>query len=451
MTKENEFIDERKNLSHLSLKIVLSIFVAFLLGMELLLVPIAGTILLMRYGRSPIKSSYITLSILLSFLLMLSIGLAMFREGDYSRSLSSFYSVYILISGTLISAGTIKFLKYRHIKRNIHSSFNEYTLEAFGIFSTKTIFFFFSLLIFGLIYFSVMKQYYLEIPTLLHPLFGKSNVESLRYLSITRIFRADWGFGGFAVPRFIYFARWDTAGAIVVAICGNVAAARYYMKGNMKMFLLIEVISLMLIISTLTRTVTAIYFCFTIILLFWISKKKILVFSTYVCGGALIIFLSSSVYDPANLASFRSYSTNDRFDLYFAAMDVIAEQNPLFGTGYKPKDTSEYQYAIGSHSMVLSYLVRGGLLAASVAIITFWMLPNVLLLKGFSSRDPFIKSMTPFLFRGVMVTCAWTIFQEIDTSVVTFSFILFYLTIMGIWLRKKGNPAPEFPLGPNSR
>ncbi len=418
---------------------VILALVALALGLEYFVIPIAGLTLLYRYGSVRYGSAYsIGIPALVS-VLFLAMSIGVIRDDALNRAPSSLYSIGIIVGAMVFSSGAIRkwYQRYEDDGRP-NDDFRIYLLEKVGSLGVQIIKSSCILFLVGAVYFLVTREPVLRIPTLLMS-FSDSATETLRYLASTRIYRSDWGFGSFAAPRFIYFARWDTAGAIIVALAGNFAAAYYWNSGRRKHFALTELATLFLICTTLSRTVIAIQLATTVLLLIFIIRTKtvVLVVAAYfICLGTLAaIAINSDLVESAS--SFRQYSTNDRFDLYEAAFSQFSESEPLLGVGYKPKESTELEYAVGSHSMILSYLIRSGFVGTFLAVLMFWLIPAFNLTRCAVRGDAFSKTVWPFVARGLLVLSGWTMFQEIDTSILTLTAIMIFLLSVDLFGRPK--------------
>ncbi|WMT86752.1 hypothetical protein NO932_17915 [Pelagibacterium sp. 26DY04] len=412
---------------------VLFAFIALLLGLEILVVPLAGLYLSWTYRSVPYRSSLLLPIAALVLALAAATVIGVVRDGAYDRALSSVYSIGILVGGTLLAIGIIKHLYRQAQNRRDPRDFREVFLGQIGMLSHRLLLFCLLLFGVGVLAFAVTGSEVLSFPTLLSG-FADSDTEMLRYLASTRIYRPDWGFGSFAAPRFIYFARWDTAGAIIVSLTGNLAAAHFWAKGRKRDFVLTEAITILLIVSTLSRTVIGIHIGVSVLTYLWISRNRMVLGSLLLVLASILAGLLPLLADFAS--SFRQYSTSDRFELYGAALSQFIAGDPLLGLGYKPKDDPSLQYAVGSHSMPLSFLTRGGLIALIFATLAFWILPIARGVRSVLSHDPFKRKTAPFWVRGIVVVGAWSLFQEIDTSILTYTAIIIFLLSVDLLSRR---------------
>src|SRR5690606_24011064 len=85
-----------------------------------------------------------------------------------------------------------------------------------------------------------------------------------------------------------------------------------------------------------------------------------------------LTFLFGDFFD--SVAAAREGSTNTRLMSYRLSYELTIENNPLLGIGVKPR-TDSLGIPIGSHSTIFATLVRGGLLACSLAIVAFFISP----------------------------------------------------------------------------
>lgn len=411
-------------------------FLSVLLGIEYFWILTSSIWLTYKCAKSGFKSALnIILSILiLSLTLSATIGWA--RSGEFERILSSIYSLGILVGGGYFGTIALRYFSTRLARSGKQANFRHNAIEVLGRLSSRIILFCFLLLSIGVVYFFATKAPSLSFPTIFHG-FADSRTEMLRYLSNTRIYRQDWGFESFASPRFVYLARWATAGSIIVALSGNFASMYYWVTGKRFLFFIFEILTIVLLLSTLTRS-TILGFSIGSLVLYILLIRNInkRIAAIFLAVLSILFFLFLSQYLTNYIFGFRSYSTEDRLSLYIMAFKQFSEMEPFFGLGFKPKDLSIAEYAIGSHSMLISFLVRGGLIAASLAAIAFWILPARMLLSLALSRDRFQISVWPFFARGLLMLWLWTLVQEIDTSMLTFSCIYIFLLSLDLTSRK---------------
>lgn len=394
---------------------------AVFLGLELFLVPVVAGGLTYRHFRPAVKTASGLAIAALVAVLTGSLLMAVAAGIEASRALSSLYSIVVVTSGYLLVRGL-----WSHVAaaapRDRHPT--AAALITIGTMAETILLICGVSLAGGLSFYLMTGHAALALPTLLYPFDSPTSPEVLRYMASTRIYRADWALGSFAIPRFIYFARWDTAGAIIVGLAATLAGVKQVLTMHRFRLWLYEGLSFVLILSTLSRTVIVAHAVMSAFVFVGFARKKLVAVSILLILFVLLAYLVSFNLDL--LLSFRQYSNEDRLDLYRAALDIIAAQEPLLGSGVKPKDVSQFEYAIGSHSMILSFVVRGGVVAGILGIIAFWIIPTVNLVR-LASPDAAFRATWPLFLRGVAVFVLWSTFQEVDTSILSFTMIVFFL------------------------
>lgn len=214
-----------------------------------------------------------------------------------------------------------------------------------------------------------------NVPTLLGLAPQTSFALVSEYQSLT-IFKVQWFNEGFVYRAYV-FSPFATASAFVCNIllaCFFLASAsrrrEYGNELHLSIFLVFAVCFYVGVSLTRTQMVALPIIIFSAVLA---SKLRLSAIS-------ILALVSIPVLVPViiplveALLGAREGSNSARFASYSMAQALVLENSPLIGIGLKPT-ISEFLIPIGSHSSVLSYLVRGGLIASLAALIAFVLFP----------------------------------------------------------------------------
>lgn len=179
---------------------------------------------------------------------------------------------------------------------------------------------------------------------------------------------SDYPFGT-KIPRSSMFATFSTTAAFVVASLSGIylLAASLRQSPHDKVIRGFMPISIAAVAFTLSRaslfaTVAA-----------WLSAMLISRFRMLGLTAIIVtaIGLSWGVSNLFELLSeARPGSSATRFEGYSTSITMVMEASPLIGIGVKPR-LDDLNIPIGSHSSVISFLVRGGILGASLGLLFF--------------------------------------------------------------------------------
>jgi hypothetical protein len=133
-----------------------------------------------------------------------------------------------------------------------------------------------------------------------------------------------------------------------------------------------------------------------------------------------------SVLTVEMLTDLRKDSNETRIELYKASMEYSLDHNAIFGLGLKPKvaEIADGELPIGSHSTLLGYFIKNGLLGGLVA--SFFYLYFLITAAGritlliLTKRNYTTQKLV--LNLGVIFTLGTLLFDDLDA----FELIPFY-------------------------
>jgi len=135
--------------------------------------------------------------------------------------------------------------------------------------------------------------------------------------------------------------------------------------------------------------------------------------------------------------SSRQGSTNQRFFVYTTAIDMVLNENIVFGLGIKPENPSRPEVPVGSHSTVISCFTKGG----AAALLVFAIFYSSLILQwglaiarfGMIVSNPSGEEWQMFkvLFRAAIMFMLWIWTEDMDAA-FNASFFSFFLLGVGL-------------------
>lgn len=152
----------------------------------------------------------------------------------------------------------------------------------------------------------------------------------------------DWTPSGPAW-RLFGFGVFSTEGSYLAAVMGLFAILHARRRYGLWVVYILEGFVLVALLLTGSRTTLLAYF---ISLAVWSSiygrywkEISVLAFPAMIAGGALMVVYGFDVAQDFidNLVESRSGSSGTRFTSYLLAIQMVMEQNPLTGLGYKPR------------------------------------------------------------------------------------------------------------------
>ena len=434
----SSYVSERPmaagNLSGIALLIPVAIPVAWILGFDFLysLIWASAAIIFIRVIPSRPSLFEIAIFLLCAFLfmgLLAGFNISVSGESASTRILSAIYFIANIMASAYIF-GLIFHSSTAVFERAFHSF-----LVGGAILFVMCVAF--AVIVF--LYALAAGKFYLEVPTVLGFVYS-GNLPGIAERSQAAVLAApDWGFG-FPLPRPIIFAPWYTAGAMLALISGFLAMGLVASKHKGHIFeIAIDIITLIVVMLVLTRSLTALYVAsFAISAFIFKDKRRLLMI--YVAFLAAIPALVLGLIEF--ISEFRSYSTESRLTSYTLGLETALTLSPAFGIGYKPM-VEFLSIPIGSHSSFISSLIRGGVLALGSFVIAFYVVPIAIWSKVFSPKTyNFLgnKRLLAIMFRFQIIVSGWLFIQEFDTaSVVT---LYLFCALAFFWKYVLKNTAP---------
>jgi len=243
----------------------------------------------------------------------------------------------------------------------------------------------------------------------------------------------DW-FSESSVPRLTVLSANPTSSAALVALGWFIVLGAISAKSNWRALVGFFAISL-IVAATLTRGAMAGIVLGLVLWLFLIAGPK-LRFSTIPLVPLVIVGLLATASDGLDRAnSAREASSETRLASYRMSYEVTMDESPVIGLGIKPRVDS-LVIPLGSHSTVLSTLVRGGLLGLMLGLTTFFLLPVVWAAKivwRVITRSTAYSGLRPFAIAaaaGLPSYLVYALLQDIDAYAPLSALIFSYLAVL---------------------
>ncbi|WP_337245965.1 O-antigen ligase family protein [Luteimonas sp. gir] len=262
------------------------------------------------------------------------------------------------------------------------------------------------------------------------------------------IISTDW-FDQNPTPRLTILSTNATSSAALIAICGFISLGWFH-RGSRFIRLAFVFLLMCTVAATLTRGA---FFGLLAGLGIFMSmalsnkSKTLLLPAIPLLLVAAVMFLPAAI-ERANSA--RESSSSTRFASYTASIDVTMQGNPLFGLGIKPRSDDNF-IPIGSHSTVLSTLVRGGLIGSSLAVIAFIVMPLAWFVKIgrrlLSSRQAGSRLhwFSVIAIAGVPSFIAFCLLQDIDAYAPLSTFLFCFLAMLSYCAKRSSELAGNAP------
>ncbi|TAP40329.1 O-antigen ligase family protein [Alteromonas sp. KUL49] len=371
-------------------------------GFHIVLSPLAACFVYLRYrdrDRSPETFIYFVF-----FLYMFIRAIASLISGDAGRAIATFYNFLVLFSG---------FLLFQTIKGS-----DKFSLQIIKSFANL---FLFTVISYQLIYMFVLVsgEYYLYHKSLLGIIFQNAELPGLLDAAKTAIYtRFEWGFGD-VVPRMVFLAEFPTTSALILSLTYAFFILYKFKKLSFFQLLMIDFIVLVSLTYTQSR-VMLLAFLLSLLLSYLLilhRNNKVRAF-LYGAFPFLIVMIGLGVFYLTDyLSSFRASSANVRFLSYMMGIELVLDSNPWFGLGVKPRVDSLIDIPIGSHSTLISSLVKFGIIGALFSTILFFIFPiKHVLLKVFNHNIP--TEYRVFSVRVLPVILLWMVFQDLDAYTI---------------------------------
>jgi len=232
-------------------------------------------------------------------------------------------------------------------------------------------------------------------------------------------------------PRTRLFATYSNTSAIVMYIVFSIYLIEF--RHSKLIINIIFIIFATIAIFTTASRIVLITFIFWSYLYLLQDRQKLLITLS-------VITLISLLYYNEIIAIFsyinntRSDSSNTRLHLYKESLELMTQTNILFGLGLKPRLDVIKDLPIGSHSTLIGYFVKNGLIGGSYILIGYIFLSiytfKTLLLKKYAKNKMYVFSL---FFLSIIF-----IFEDMDSYefVAFLTGILIYLSFFN-----KGNNA----------
>jgi len=238
----------------------------------------------------------------------------------------------------------------------------------------------------------------------------------------------DW-FAESSIPRLTILSTNATSSAALVAFAGY-----FYLASLRRTRRVLAWTFIFLLICTMIATLTrgailglAVGLLMYAVLSLRRNRKAIIGISTLVAAVGLIF--AAPLVETVNSA--RQASSDTRFAIYELSLAVTLEEGPIIGLGVKPR-TDQTAIPIGSHSTILSLLVRGGIIGASFAIILFIIIPLIWSGKALLKTVQYghradVRGYSIVMIAAMPSFIVYCLFQDIDAYAPLSAFLFAYL------------------------
>lgn len=278
----------------------------------------------------------------------------------------------------------------------------------------------------GLSHFIFTSEPEITLPTLagllLPPMKGLlANAQSLSLIT------TDWASGDTA-PRVNILAPYPTASALILLLLTTLATV-LNPTTSFRTRALLEALTAAAIAATLTRSVVAGYLLGTLAAIWFYtpSRWRVMMIFMALMGLPLLFTL-----DLSTLAEFRSASNETRTLNYQLAWDMVMTEAPVMGFGYRLMDESLLGIPLGSHSSVLAFTTKGGIVALALAALAFVVIPARWWLTTLTHPPVGFSRYALFsLMRAQVAMWVWVLVEDMDA--VGLASTLIFITLACVY------------------
>lgn len=326
------------------------------------------------FKKENIKNKIVVYLSIFLFLQLLSTLMSIF--GNYNNNSTRYVAIYHNYFVFLFFIFGTFWLKFS--SKNIEKEFMEAVVIMFYIiiiFSSLS--FIYSLYTFSTVHYEGL----LSIITGISNNYTQVNINSSGYLEDS-IF-----------PRTRLFATYSNTSAIVIYIV-SICFLIENKKTNKHIFLL-SLFSIFAAFSTGSRIVTVVLLLWLILYILDTRRKVMSLLMFFILT---ILFFHEEVFELLKyINDLRSDSSNTRLSLYITSIRIMLHENILFGIGLKPKVDIIKDLPIGSHSALIGYFVKNGILGGFFFLIGYLYVVYKfffsLFLKRYKKKDYYVFSV----------------------------------------------------------
>lgn len=215
--------------------------------------------------------------------------------------------------------------------------------------------------------------------------------------TLVKLVYTGYGLGGI-IPRVQIFGLYSNTAAIVMYIIYTLYLVsqnerRLYIKTG---FIILSLISLA---TTGSRIVFLAFLLFSYFYLLEGRKTFFLSFLTIIF--AFIIFSKQFHQFLSFMESLRESSNMTRIKIYQTSIELMMNYNFILGLGLKPKIPELLDFPVASHSSVIGYIVRSGIVGAvfvlSVYLLFIINLLTFILKKEYSRKEKYLVAICGLL------------------------------------------------------
>lgn len=214
-------------------------------------------------------------------------------------------------------------------------------------------------------------------------------------------------------PRLSMLGDYANSAAIFITCCfftlctldhnGNASKARVFLFAIM----------LLLVVFTGSRITLFVLLCFTPVVLSR-NPKITIIFITIGAVTALFFLLSGLAEVILNA---RAGSSSMRERIYLTSINMVMNESPIFGMGYKPYIPG-WDYPLGSHSTPIGYLFKNGIYGLSIYLLCHlyfiikFLHASILSISNNSPRADLRRKFISFYAINLMLVVFF--FEDID-------------------------------------
>lgn len=132
-----------------------------------------------------------------------------------------------------------------------------------------------------------------------------------------------------------------------------------------------KIVSLLVFVACVFSTGSRLYLVFSLalLLIFIIDSKKKLYFMLVFFTPIFFLYLVPEIEDL--FFKIRHESNAQRIKIYLSSLELMINTNPITGLGIKPKIQELNVYPLGSHSTLIGYFVKCGVICGSLVLFVY--------------------------------------------------------------------------------
>ena len=181
-------------------------------------------------------------------------------------------------------------------------------------------------------------------------------------------------------PRTRLFGIYSNSAAVVIFIISIIYLIEYVNSIKTKF---IFIIITLIVLATTGSRITIISFIIWSYFYIHRSRKQLFI-SLFIIFIVILMFYNNILNIFSYINNLRDDSSNTRFHLYLVSLSLMINENILFGLGLKPKLELIKELPIGSHSTLIGYFVKNGIIGGLYFLIGYIFIIYKFILSLFS-------------------------------------------------------------------